>query len=95
MEEASFDSHSVFSIKRIDELALKMTTDETIAVICAWGVSAELDPLIERCKSRITNNKTIKGLLKVGTTNKFLHPLPSLQKQKVSWVNRMVVQCRE
>jgi hypothetical protein len=93
-EEASFDSHSVFSVRRKNELALKMTTDKTIAVICAWGVSAELDPLIERCKSRITKNKTIKGLLKDGTTNKFFHPLPSLQRQKLSWVNRMVQQCQ-
>ena len=94
-DETSFDSHSVFSIRRNNELALKMTTDETIAVICAWGVSAELDPLIERCTSRITQNKTIKGLLKAGTTNKFLHPLPSLQTQKMAWVNRMVEQCQE
>lgn len=94
-DEASFDSHSVFSIRRKNELALKMTTDKTIAVICAWGVSAELDPLIERCTSRITKNKTIKGLLKAGTTNKFLHPLPSLQTQKIAWVNRMVEQCQE
>lgn len=93
--EASFDSHSVFSIRRKNELALKMTTDKTIAVICAWGVSAELDPLIERCTSRITKNKTIKGLLKAGTTNKFLHPLPSLQTQKIAWVDRMVEQCQE
>ena len=94
-EEASFDSHSIFSIRRKNELALKMTTDKTIAVICAWGVSAELDPLIERCTSRITQNKTIKGLLKAGTTNKFLHPLPSLQTQKMAWVNRMVELCQE
>ena len=93
-KEASFDSHSIFSIRRKNELALKMTTDKTIAVVCAWGLSAELDPLIERCTSRIIKNKTIKGLLKEGTTNKFLHPLPSLQKQKLSWVNRMVAQCR-
>ena len=93
-DEASFDSHSVFSIRRKNELALKMTTDKTIAVICAWGVSAELDPLIERCTSRITQNKTIKGLLKAGTTNKFLHPLPSLQTQKMAWVDRMVERCQ-
>ena len=93
-EKSSFDSHSLFSFKRKNELALKMTTDKAIAVICAWGLSAELDPLIDRCTSRINNHKTIKGLLKVGTTNKFLHPLPSLQKQKISWVNRLVEQCR-
>src|SRR4051794_32874293 len=60
-EEASFDSHSVFSHQRNNELALKMTADKRIAVICAWGISAELDPLIERCGSRLCQNKTIKG----------------------------------
>jgi hypothetical protein len=90
----SFDSHSIFSTRRKNELALKLTADKAIAVICAWGVSAGLDPLIERCTLRITKHKTIKGLLKEGTANKFLHPLPSLQKQKISWVNRMVKQCQ-
>ena len=93
-EKASFDSHSIFSVRRKNELAVKMTSDKTIAVVCAWGLSAELDPLIERCTSRISKNKTIKGLRRSGTANKFLHPLPSLQKQKISWVNRMVQQCR-
>lgn len=92
-EEASFDSHSIFSIHREKELVLKLTKHKAIPVICAWGVSAELDPLIERCKSRIIKNKTIKGLAKEGTVNKYLHPLPSLQKQKLLWVNRMVEQC--
>ncbi len=93
-EEVPFDSHSVFSSRRQHELALKLTTHKTIPVIRAWGVSPKLDPLIERCISKIARNKTIRGLLKEGTTNKFLHPLPSLQKQKLLWVNRMVEQCQ-
>lgn len=92
-EESSFDSHSIFSSGRKDELVLKLTKDKAVPLIRAWGVSAELDPLIERCTPRIAKAKTIKGLMKKGTTNKYLHPLPSLQKQKISWVNRMVEQC--
>ena len=92
-EEVPFDSHSIFSSRRKHELALKLTKHSTIPVIRAWGVSEKLDPLIERYTSTITKNKTIRGLLKEGTTNKYLHPLPSLQKQKLSWVNRMVEQC--
>ena len=95
LEEVSFDSHSIFSNRRKSELALKMSTDKAIAVIRAWGVSEKLDPLIERCTSRLVKHKMIRGLLKEGTTDKFLHPLPSLQKQKVLWVERMVKQCRE
>lgn len=90
LEDASFDSHSIFSDRRKSELALKLTTDKSIPVIVAWGVSDKLDPLIERCKARIIRNRTIRRLLKDGTTNKYLHPLPSLQKQKVLWVKRMV-----
>ena len=93
-EETPFDSHSVFSSRRKHELALKLTKHSTIPVIRAWGLSEELDPLIERCLSNTTKNKTIRGLLKEGTANKYLHPLPSLQKQKLLWVNRMVEQCQ-
>ena len=93
-EDVPYDSHSVFSSRRKHELALKLTKHKTIPVIRAWGVSPKLDPLIERCISKIAINKTIRGLLKDGTTNKYLHPLPSLQKQKLLWVNRMVEQCK-
>ena len=93
-QEALFDSHSVFSSRRKRELALKLTKHKTMPVIRAWGVSPKLDPLIERCISSSAKNKTIRGLLKDGTTDKYLHPLPSLQKQKLLWVNRMVEQCQ-
>jgi hypothetical protein len=75
---------------------LKLTKHNAIPVIRAWGVSAALDPLIERCISKLTKTKIVlRGLMKEGTTNKFLHPLPSLQKQKAFWVNRMVEQCQK
>ncbi len=93
-DETTFDSHSVFSARREHELALKLTKHKTIPVIRAWGVSGDLDPLIERCISRTIKNKTTRGLLKDGTTDKYFHPLPSLQKQKLLWVSRMVEQCQ-
>jgi hypothetical protein len=93
-EEFSFDAHSVFSERRKDELALKLTNHNAVLVIRAWGVSPHLDPLIDRCISKLTRAKAVRGLMKEGTTNKFLHPLPSLQWQKLLWVNRMVEQCR-
>ncbi|MES2788006.1 MAG: DUF1643 domain-containing protein [Planctomycetota bacterium] len=94
-DEVSFDSHSIFSARRKQELAVKLTKHKSIPVIRAWGVSPELDPLIERCSSQISYSKTIRGLIKEGTTNKFLHPLPTLQRQKLLWVNRMVEQFQE
>ena len=94
-DEASFDSHSIFSVRRKDELRLKLTKHNAVPVIRAWGVSTKLDPLIERCTSKLTKNKIVRGLMKEGTTNKYLHPLPSLQSQQLLWVNRMVEQCQE
>jgi hypothetical protein len=91
-EEYSFDAHSVFSDRRTDELASKLISG--IPVIHAWGVSPNLDPLIDRCLSKRTKAKAVRGLLKEGTMNKFLHPLPSLQSQQMEWVNRMVEQCQ-
>lgn len=91
-DEYSFDAHSVFSDRRTDELALKLISG--IPVIRAWGVSPNLDPLIDRCMAKLTKAKAVRGLLKEGTMNKFLHPLPSLQSQKVEWINRMVEQCQ-
>ena len=90
--ELSFDAHSVFSDRRKAELALKLT--KAVPVIRAWGVSPHLDPLIDRCLPRLPDTEAIKGLMKDGSPNKYLHPLPSLQSQKVEWVNRMVEQCR-
>lgn len=91
--EAAFDSHSIFSARRTDELGLKLSNHQAIPVVRAWGVSAELDPLIDRCLSKIARRKVIRGLCKEGATNKFLHPLPSLQRQKLLWVDQMVEQC--
>ncbi|MCE9554180.1 MAG: DUF1643 domain-containing protein [Planctomycetes bacterium] len=91
-EEASFDAHSIFSTHRSNELTSKLTQYKSIPVIRAWGVSAELDPLIHRCAARIAKHKSVRGLIKAGTADKYLHPLPSLQRQKLLWVDRMVKQ---
>lgn len=94
-EVAGFNSHSIFSDRRRNELSLKLTNHSGIPVIRAWGLSEKLDLLIERCTPAIKKYKLIRGLMKDGTENKFLHPLPSLQRQKLVWVNRMVEQCRQ
>lgn len=91
-DDLSFDAHSVFSDRRTDELASKLI--DGVPVIRAWGLSAALDPLIDRCIPKLARAKTVWGLMKEGTTNKYLHPLPSLQKQKLLWVDRMVEQCQ-
>ena len=92
-DDLSFDAHSVFSDQRKNELALKLI--DAVPVVRAWGVSPHLDPLIDRCTSKLTKAMIVMGLMKEGTTNKYLHPLPSLQWQQVEWINRMVDQRRD
>ena len=58
-DEFSFDAHSVFSELRKDELALKLTNHNAVPVIRAWGVSPHLDPLIDRCISKLTRAKAV------------------------------------
>lgn len=93
-KEWSFDSHSLFSTRRQKELETKLTQHAGIPVVRAWGLSDELDPLIERCLAQTGSHPIVRGLMKEGSTNKYLHPLPSLQRQKLDWVDRMVLQCR-
>jgi hypothetical protein len=92
LEVNGFDSHSIFSKRRENELTSKLTRHKAVPVIRAWGLSSELDLLIDRCTAKLGRSRTIKGLLKEGTENKYLHPLPSLQSQKLLWVDRMVEQ---
>jgi len=92
LEVDGFDSHSIFSKRRANELASKLKRHKAVPAIQAWGVSSELDLLIDRCTAKLGRSRTINGLLKEGTENKYLHPLPSLQSQKLLWIDRMVEQ---
>ena len=93
-ETAKYDAHSIFSEARAEELASKLPKSKTMPVVLAWGVSPQLDPLIARCTARISGRQIVRGLLKEETTDKYFHPLPTLQKQKLQWVENMVKCCR-
>lgn len=94
-DELSFDAHSIFSETRKRELATKLPRGITMPVVYAWGLSEKLNPLIERCLSRMIGKRMVRGLLEADTANKYRHPLPSLQKDKLLWVQRMVRCCQE
>lgn len=85
--------HSLFSSARSAELALRLGPDHGLPVICAWGVSPDLEPLIGRCMARIGGYNR-QGLLKEGTADKYFHPLPTLQRAKEAWVMNMVADLR-
>jgi len=88
-KRTKFIEHSIFSDLRCSELKSKLTKNSNTHIICAWGVSTDLDPLIKRCLQKV-NTTQIKGLLKQNSSDKYFHPLPTLQKDKELWVNNMV-----
>jgi hypothetical protein len=91
-QRTGFKAHSLFSDERTDELHSNLKRKSSSPIICAWGVSPDLDPLVERCLDKLTNIPGRMGLLKPGTKNRYFHPLPTLQKAKIQWVDNMV--CR-
>lgn len=91
-DDENFVSHSIFSDTRTDELSSKLPTNRKTPLVLAWGISNKLSPLIDRCISRLPRETKTFGLLEPGTTNKYRHPLPSLQKDQRKWVDRIVRQ---
>lgn len=85
-----FSAHSLFSDRRSDEFGRKLNRKPEAPIVCAWGVSPNLDPLIERCLKVVADMAGLAGLKKPSTENKYFHPLPTLQKDKEQWVTNLV-----
>lgn len=92
--ESDFDAHTLFAARRKIELARRLTPHHDLPIVRAWGVSDALDPLIDRCERALRGRGPCYGLPKPGTTNKYFHPLPSLQSQQRLWVEQMLQQIR-
>jgi len=88
--DVEYESHSIFSDHRVDELIVKLPKKRTTPLVLAWGMSDKLDPLIERCLSKLPQRSKINGLLEPGTTNKYRHPLPTLQRDQRIWLEKMI-----
>lgn len=93
--EDEFESHSIFSDHRANELSLKLPRSKNVPLVLAWGISDKLTPLVDRCMARLPKKRTIIGLLEPGSTNKYRHPLPSLQKDKQRWIDQIIEQFEE
>lgn len=87
-----FEGHSIFSDSRGEELSLKLPRSRKIPLVLAWGVSDKLTPLVKRCIARLPKKRKVIGLLEPGSTNKYRHPLPSLQKDKLRWIEQIIGQ---
>lgn len=85
-----FSAHSLFTDMRSAELSRKLKKKPDAPIVCAWGVSSDLNPLIERCLSKVASTFELTGLIKPYTENKYFHPLPMLQKHKEQWVANLV-----
>ena len=83
--------HSIFSSGRMAELKRHLIRKANAPIVCAWGVSNQLDPLIKRATKALSEESGIVGLAKSGADDKYFHPLPSLQHKKEKWVAEMLV----
>jgi hypothetical protein len=77
--------HSVFSPERSAELDGYLKKESDRPIVCAWGLSPDLSPLIAQCVGRIGNTERLIGLLKEEGTHRYRHPLPTLQADKEKW----------
>lgn len=91
-QERGCTAHSVFSSERAAELKQCLSRKPTGPIVCAWGVSDHLNPLIERATQALSSEAHVIGLEKPGASGKYFHPLPSLQRQKEQWVINMLAQ---
>lgn len=89
-KETGYTAHSLFDDKRNNEFKMKIIKKKLAPVICAWGVSTNLDTLITKCTNKISGTYRLTGLLKPNTLNKYFHPLPTLQTEKIKWVDDIV-----
>ena len=89
-QRTGFRAHSLFSHERTQERKWYLNRKSGSPIVCAWGVSPDLDPLVDRCLAALDGVPGRMGLLKPDTENRYFHPLPTLQRAKIQWVDKMV-----
>ena len=87
-----YTAHSLFSPIRTQKLTVELRRKVDAPLICAWGVSPKLNSLICVAAPVLRDAGICRGLLKVGTSDRYFHPLPTLQTDKEIWVNKL---CKE
>lgn len=90
--ESGRTAHSVFSAERSTELNCYLSRKPGGPIICAWGVSNVLNPLIYQAMKTLASEPKVTGLAKGGQEGKYFHPLPLLQRQKEHWLAQMLEQ---
>lgn len=82
--------HSIFSPRRAAQLKQNIIRKRGAPIVCAWGVSDDLNPLIERARRVLELEQEVTGLRKSPGAWKYFHPLPSLQSKKEEWVTQIL-----
>lgn len=89
-KESGTSLHSMFSPARVAQLKQSLVRKPGAPIVCAWGVSNDLNPLISRATKALASESGVTGLAKPSELDKYFHPLPSLQRQKEQWVIDML-----
>jgi len=89
-DEHQYTKHSIFCPSRERELSESLRRSPDAPIVSAWGTSEKLDPLIKRCTRAIKEHGRFVGLRHADGIDRFLHPLPRMQKDKCAWVDGMV-----
>jgi hypothetical protein len=88
--DQQYRQHSIFCDGRTRELTRALRRKPNAPIICAWGISPQLDPLIGQCTHAIRQHGAVVGLQKGDCSHRYFHPLPALQGDKRAWVTDMV-----
>jgi hypothetical protein len=86
-EEQHGQIHSVFFKKRKKEQKRALSIKENSSIIVAWGCHRSLVNLADRAMACL-NNKKLVGI-QYDKNNLFRHPLPSLHKLKIEWLEEI------
>lgn len=90
--DQSVKNHSVFAPSRRNELDAELLRKTDAPLVCAWGVSSQLDSLIDVAAPALSAAGVCRGIPKAGEPGKYFHPLPARQIDKEAWVTKM---CKE
>ncbi|AVO40702.1 DUF1643 domain-containing protein [Simplicispira suum] len=87
-----YRAHSMFSSERRAELTQALKRKKDGPLVLAWGVHPKLTPLIREALPLMQAAGRCFGMLQQGSTDKYFHPLPMLQTDKVRWVRELSAQ---
>ncbi|MFZ1498680.1 MAG: DUF1643 domain-containing protein [Giesbergeria sp.] len=91
-EGHGYRAHSMFSTERRAELTQALRRKRDAPLILAWGVHLKLTPLIREALPLLQSAGQCFGVQQPDSKDKYFHPLPMLQTDKVRWVRELSAQ---